>query len=348
GRGSSQAVAGAVYTASNATTGNEVLIFNRRADGQLEPGGVVGTGGLGTGAGLGNQGALALSDQGRWLLAVNAASDTVSVLRIHNRGLDLIDVEPSGGVGPVSVTSHRNIVYVLNAASDSIAGFRLGPRGQLEPIDDSTRALSGSGGGAAQVAFSPRGDVLVVTEKATNRIVTFLVDDDGRPGFAQVHDSVGQTPFGFSFGKRDQVFVAEAFGGAPDASATTSYEVGREGSLTPISPSVGTNQTANCWVVVTPDGRFAYVTNTGSGSISGYQIAFDGEIALLDLDGRTGVTGDGSGPIDLALSANGRYLYSLHSGTQSIGVFEINDDGALTPLPFTAGLPAGANGLVAR
>ena len=136
------------------------------------------------------------------------------------------------------------------------------------------------------------------------------------------------------------------FGGAPDASATSSYELDRDGLLTTISASVGTNQTANCWVVVTPNGRFAYVTNTGSGSISGYKIGFDGELELLDADGRTAVTG--GGPIDLALSDSGRFLYSVNTGTNTIGAFLVHSDGSLTALPFVSGLPSGANGLAAR
>lgn len=116
--------------------------------------------------------------------------------------------------------------------------------------------------------------------------------------------------------------------------------------LTTISASVGTNQTANCWVVVTPNGRFAYVTNTGSGSISGYRIDFDGAIELLEADGRTGATS--GGPIDLALTDNGRFLYSLNSGADTISAFRVQSDGSLTALPSVEGLPAGANGLAAR
>lgn len=150
---------------------------------------------------------------------------TVSVLRVGPRTLTVTDVEPSVGGSPVSVAVSGSLVYVLNAATDSIAGFRLSPHGDLTPIFDSVRPLSGSGTAPAQIAFSPDGDVLLVTEKATNRIVTFHVQADGRPGLALMQASVGQTPFGFAFGKCGQVFVSEAFGGAPNASATSSYEV---------------------------------------------------------------------------------------------------------------------------
>lgn len=338
----------AVYTMSNGSAGNAVLIFDRLADGRLVRAGAASTGGTGTGAGLGNQGGLVLSGSEKWLFAVNAGSNSIAVLEVRRRGLHLVEVQPSGGIRPVSVTEHRGLVYVLNAGSDSIAGFTVGRDGRLRPLDGSDRPLSGAGTDPAQIAFTPDGDALVVTEKATNKIVTFEIGRDGLPGDAQVQDSNGPTPFGFAFGKRDKLFVSEAFGGAENASATSSYDIDRQGVLTTISASVGTNQTANCWVVVTPNGRFAYVTNTGSGSISGYAIDFDGTIELLDADGRTAVIGDGSAPVDLALTDSGRFLYSLNSGTNTIGAFRVHSDGSLAQLPFTGGLPSGANGLAAR
>jgi 6-phosphogluconolactonase len=339
---------GAVYTASNATSSNAVLIFDQLADGRLVPAGQVATGGAGTGAGLGNQGGLTLTRNERWLLVVNAGSHSLSVLDVQRRGLRLIDVEPTGGLQPISVTEHRGVVYVVHAGSDTIAGFRLGRDGRLQPLDGSIRGLSGTGVGPAQIAFSPDGDSLVVTEKNTNRIVTFEVDRDGLPGEMRVQDSAGMTPFGFGFGRRDQVFVSEAFGGAENVSATSSYELNRHGALTTLSASVGTGQTAACWVAVTPNGRYVYVTNTGSGSISGYRVDFDGALALLDEDGRTGVTGAGSTPIDVVVTDSGRYLYNLNSGTHTLGAFRVQSDGSLTPLPFVGGLPTGANGLAAR
>ena len=111
----------------------------------------------------------------------------------------------------MSVTIHRDLVYVLNAGSDNVSGFRLRPHGKLTPLVGSTRPLSGSGTGPAQVQFRPDGRVLVVTEKATNLIVTYAVDEDGRLGPPQLQASQGATPFGFAFGHRRQLFVSEAF-----------------------------------------------------------------------------------------------------------------------------------------
>ena len=338
----------AVYTMSNAAAGNRILAFDRAPNGMLTPAGSFATGGLGSGGGLGNQGGLVLSDNHRWLLAVNAGSHDVSLFTVDDDGLHWVDKEPSGGSQPVSVTIHRRLVYVLNAGSDNVSGFTLRPHGKLSPIAGSTRPLSGAGTGAAQVQFSPDGRWLVVTEKATNLIVTYRVDDDGLLGPPHIQPSQGTTPFGFAFGGRRHLFVSEAFGGAPDASAVSSYRLGRDGMLHVVSPSVATHQTAACWVLVTEDGRFAYTTNTGSGSISGYAIDDDGALTLLNADGRTADTGAGSAPIDLALSQDGRVLFVLSSGAHSIGAFRILHSGQLHQLAAVGGLPASANGLAAR
>ena len=182
--------------------------------------GTVATGGNGTGAGLGSQGALVLDDDR--LFAVNAGSNSLSLLHVGRRGkVRLADVDPSGGARPISVTVHGKFVYVLNAGDAStpanIRGF-LALWGQLVPLPGSTRPLSAAAPDPAQVEFSPNGRQLVVTEKATNMIVTYEV----RRGYASgpnAQPSAGQTPFGFGFDRRGLLIVSEAFGGAPDASA---------------------------------------------------------------------------------------------------------------------------------
>lgn len=338
---------GAVYVMSNAAAGNEVLAFARSADGGLSPAGSYATGGLGSGAGLGSQGALVLTDDGRWLLAVNAGSDELSVFRVGPHGLSLADRVGSGGDHPVSVTVHGSLVYVLNGGgAGNVSGFTLSPRGELSPLAGSTRPLGGAGTAPAQVELSPDGRVLVVTEKATSRILTYTVGGDGLAGGPTLHPSAGATPFGFAFAGRDRLIVSEAFGGAPDASAASSYHVSRNGALQVVSPSVGTTETAACWVVVSRDGRYAYVTNTGSGTVTGYAVAPDGSLTLLDADGETAHSG--AGPIDADFSANGRFLYVLDAGSHTVSAFRRAADGSLSPVGGAAGLPASAVGVAAR
>ncbi|HET6761707.1 MAG TPA: beta-propeller fold lactonase family protein, partial [Gemmatimonadaceae bacterium] len=214
------------------------------------------------------------------------------------------------------------------------------------PIASSTRPLSSPAAGAAQVTFSPDGAVLVVTEKMTNKISTYTVAASGLATGPNVQDSEGDTPFGFAFSRHGTLVVSEAFGGAPDASALSSYNVSDGGSISVISPSVGTTETAACWVVITGNARFAYTSNTGSNTISGYALSRAGELTLLDANGVTATTGQG--PIDLALTRGSRFLYSLDGGSNAISAFRVEESGSLTPAPGASGLPAGANGLAAR
>lgn len=342
---------GAVYVASNATDGNSVLVFSRSPWGKLAPAGSFPTGGTGTGTGLGNQGGLILSADAQWLFAVNAGSDEISAFEVRANGLRLADKVASGGKRPISLTLSRDILYVLNAgggagAEDNITAFTVTRRGKLLPLPSSTRPLSAANTGPAQVSFNSKGDVLIVTEKNTNNIDVFMIDRNGYASGPDVQPSSGATPFGFAFGKRDQLFVSEAFGGAADASALSSYQVRPNDELRPISSSVPTTETAACWTVVTNDGRFAYVTNTGSATISGYSIRFGGGLKLLQSDGQSATTG--AGPIDAALSTNDQFLFTLNSGSNTITGFHVGDEGNLTPVSMVPGLPAGANGLVAR
>ncbi len=331
---------GAVYALTNQASGNAVVIFDRGADGSLSWSSNVATGGTGAGSGLGSQGALALSDDGRWLFAVNAGSNDVSAFQVTASGLSLTSRVSSGGARPISLTVHGGVLYVLNAGGDgNISGFRVGTDGALSPIPGSTRALSGTNVGPAQVAFSPDGQQLVVTEKTTNRLDVYTVDGDGVASAATSTASAGGTPFGFSFGHRDELFVSEAAGSA------SSYVIASDGSLTVASGAVLTHQGAPCWAVVTQNGKFGYTANAQGGSISGFAIANDGSISLIDADGRTAVVGGGN--IDLALSGNSRYLYELN-GDRSISGFRIEADGHLTPAGRSVTLPASTVGLVAR
>lgn len=346
-RAAGDASPGAVYVASNATTGNEILVFPRAADGALGAPSRFGTGGKGSGGGLGNQGGIVLTHGNRWLLVVNAGSNEVSVFAVKHHRLELRDRVSSGGTQPVSVTAFRRLVYVLNAGGvGNITGFRLSERGRLRPVPHSTRPLSGPATGAAQVEFSPDGEELVVTEKATSTISTYVVEDDGLTEGPQPQPSVGETPFGFAFSRRGTLVVSEAFGGAAGASALSSYDVSESGELEVVSASVGTTQTAACWVVITQDSRFAYTTNTGSNTISGYSLSRDGALTLLAVNGVNGTTG--AGPIDMALSRNDRFLYTLNSSDGTISAFRVNANGSLTSQAGAVGLPAEANGMAAR
>ena len=339
---------GQVYTMTNQATGNDVLRFDRGADGVLTPAGSYSTDGIGTGGGLGNQGALTLASGDRFLLVVNAGSNDVSAFRVSGDGsLELTSRVASGGVRPVSVTERSGLVYVLNTGgTGNITGFTLSPSGQLDMITGSSRPVSSSAASAAQVQFSGNGKVLVVTERTTNRLSTYVVGPDGLATGPTVIASSGTTPFGFGI-SGSLLVVSEAFAGAANGSAVSSYTIGDDGALQLVSGSVPTTETAACWLVVTGNGRFAYAANAGSASISGYAVAPQGQLTLLDADGVTATTG--AGPNELAVSRNSQFLYALNNGAHTITGYAVNANGSLTSVgAATPGLPAGSNGLAVR
>ncbi len=340
---------GRVYTSTNAAAGNELLVFAPARDGSLALVQRVSTGGLGSGAGLGSQGAVTLSGDGRHLFVVNAGSNTVSTFALGRNGAVLASAVDAGGLGPTSVTEHDGRVYVLNAGGNgNVAGFRLRRGGELQPLADGIRPLSAAGGTApAQVGFGLDGEVLVVTERNTNRLSSWRVRRDGSLGAIVGTPSSGPTPFGFAFNRRDHLIVSEAFGGAAGASAVSSYRFDERSPDVPrlVSGSVPTTQTAACWIAVSADGRTAYAGNAGSNSVSSYRIARDGRLTLAQAV--AGSTGANAGVTDLAIPPGGRRVYVLAPRGQRIAAFRPGADGMLEALGAASGLPAGCAGLAA-
>jgi 6-phosphogluconolactonase (cycloisomerase 2 family) len=337
---------GAVYVLTNQAA-NSVMVYARAANGALSLYGAFMTGGMGSGSGpdpLGSQGALVLDQRQGLLFAVNGGSNDVSVFAMQGLGLRLLDREPSGGQMPVSVAVRGGLVYVLNAGSTpNIQGFTIQRwNGHLVPLPGSMRMLAGGvGSGPAEVAFSPSGDVLIVTEKNTSQIDTWSVNDDGYAMHRVTTPSHGGVPFGFTFTRRDIAIVSEAM-----PSALSSYEVDADGELELVTGTESDGQAANCWVVVTRNGHYAFTTNTGTGNISSYLVAREGDLTLLDAT--AGITGAGTAPIDMALSNGSQFLYVRDGLKGMVDGFRVGSDGSLTPVGSVGGVPAGAQGLAAR
>ena len=334
----------AVFVMSNNPGANAVLAFNRAGDGSLTPAGSFPTGGMGA-AGLGSQGALTLSDDGRWLFAVNGGSNDVSVLDADNDMLAVVSRMPSGGIKPVSVTAHQGLVYALNAGETAnISGFRLDPHGRLHPIAGSTKPLSAANPGGAEVAFTPDGKWLVVSEKTTQKIDTYAVDANGVAQGPVVSPSSGMTPFGFGIDKRGHVIVSEAGTGA-----VSSYSIAPNGQLNTISPSVvDVGQGAACWIAVDGNGRYAYAANAASGTLTGFKVAQDGSLTLLNANAITAAPG--GKPLDMAFSENNQYLYVFNATQLRLNTYHVQEDGSLVWLGDMAGFSSTptATGIAAR
>jgi 6-phosphogluconolactonase len=356
-RGPKNFHAGAVYVLTNQTS-NTVAAFRRTSWGVLTPAGEFPTGGAGNPTPqppdpvtdpLASQGALIISHGNRFLFAVNAGSNEISVLKIKKNDLEIVDVVNSGGIRPISLALHDDLLYVLNeGGTPNITGFEVGDDGTLTELAGSTRPLiDGGAADPAQIGFSHDGDLLVVTDKAGNRLNTYTINEDGLPSPPIDNSSNGMTPFGFAFNNAGTLVVSEAFGGAANQAAASSYEAQEDGTLNVISGSVPNSQTASCWVQITNNGKFAFISNTGSGTISSYRVnPSDGSLTLLNATAAD--TGMGSAPIDMALSNNSRILFVLLGGSQSVASFRVWKNGNLTRIDTAVGLPVGAQGIAAK
>jgi len=238
---------------------------------------------------------------------------------------------------------------VLNAGgTPNIAGYRIDPRiNRLFPLPGSTRALAGgTAAGPAQVSFSPDGAFLMVTEKATKMIDTYLVDDTGYASAPISNASHGGTPFGFQFARNNVPVVSEAAGGLEGTSAVSSYQINDDGTIEPVTSSLGDTQKAACWLVVTDYRTYAYAANAASNSISSFTVSPSGSLGLLNAV--AGSTGNGSSPIDMSLSTGSHYLYVLDDGNGMVTGFRVESDGSLTSVGTIGGVPSGAQGIAAR
>lgn len=337
---------GHVYVNDNTAGVNTVAGFERHEDGSLTalPGSPFTAGGLGSGKGLGSQGAVQQAQGGRLLLAADAGSNQISVLRVTKTGA----LEPSsppvssGGVDPVSIAVSGNLVYVANQGpgGSNVTGFVL-TRGTLAALPNSTVALP-EGSGPADVLFNDNGRKLAVTLVNSSQIASFTVRS-GRlfaaPGSPYAGQGLGQIGAEFSPVAADQLFVSNAHNGA-GLGTVSAFEDNRLGELTSITgPPVADEQTAPCWVEISNDGKYLFTANTASGTISSFAIAGNGNLTLL-----ASVTAGeaGIGDVDIRLSPDGGVLYVNGSRADVVAAFAVKG-GELTQLPSSpTALPVGA------
>jgi len=338
--------AGYVYVDDNTSGHNTIAAFARHADGTLTAlaGSPFNAGGAGSGSGLASQGALQVTSDGHYVIAVDAGSNQISVLRIgRHGGLKLVSVVSSGGTTPVSVAEHDGLVYVANAGAggSNYTGFTLNGGGRLRKLGGSTVSLPDSAQ-PGDVLFNSTGTNVVGTRVGSSEIDSFTVGSNGRltpaPGSPIPAQAAG--PFGSEFRPTNpsQLFVSNAHAGTGNGTVSA-FSVAADGALSSIGSSpFADNQTAPCWIEITHDGQFLFTVNTASGSISRYSIATDGTLTLL---GSTPVSNQhGVGAVDARLSTDGRTLYVNESAAAAVAEFTVNG-GQLTGLGSVS-LPAGA------
>jgi 6-phosphogluconolactonase len=337
--------ASAVYVQTNAAP-NEVIAFRRATDGSLDRIGSVATGGDGDGSPhLQSQGSVTLTGDGRHLLVTNAASDDLSVFSVAADGSIELRERMHTGSTPRSVAERDGLVVVLNTGEPGLVSFRLNAEG-IERLEGGDQGLDTSDADPAQIAFSPDGSMVVITQRGTDSIVTYQVTSDGSFGASSEIASEGPTPYGFAFTSGGTLVVAEAFGAEKGAAAASSYAL-EDGSLVVRTSSVGNGRSEICWAVITPDDRFAFTTNFADGAVSRYAIASDGSLSLEDAT--AGISVDGMpGLRDEDITSDGRFLYAIEADGGRIYGWAVDAKGSLEPVGSWDELPATVAGLAAR
>jgi 6-phosphogluconolactonase (cycloisomerase 2 family) len=342
-----------VFVQTNELDGNRIVVFERERDGSLEREATYPTGGRGGAAApgtvsdlLASQGSLVYDAKNSLLFAVNAGSDSLSVFRVSGGRLRLTDVVPSGEDFPASVAVFGDLVYVLNAGNEGrLQGFEI--RGHhLRPLDGSSRSLGLANAdppnfltSPGQVGFTPDGQKLIVTTKASRSTIdVYRVRRDGRLSQnAVVNPSATPVPFAFTFDRFDRLVSGEA-----GTSSVTTYTIERDGELAN-AQSLSDNQAALCWIVSARG--FFFVSNTGSNTLSGYRINAAGTPSLVTPDGIVATTP--AGPIDMAVSSQGNFLYAQTGTAGTVEEYHVERDGTLTHLGSVTGLPPGMEGIAA-
>ena len=334
-----------VYTMSN-DMANSVLEFQAGPGPALTLVGTFSTDGSGTGAKLASQGAVSLTQDGMWLLAVDAGSNQVTVFQVGNGGsLTFASVTGSEGTSPISITDHGSLVYVLDNGTrttpGNIAGFSLSPSGKLTFIPGSVQPLSGTPNSSPeQIGFSTDGNVLVVTEKAANVIDTYVVGSGGVAGSPTKFPSNSPGPYGFAFTSQGYLILSEAATGT-----LSSYSVSDGGNLRTLSGSIPDFGLAPCWVAVSPNGDYVYTSNAHGGTISGFEVSQTGTLNLF-----SSVAAKALIPtLDLTFGGSSnpytQFLYVLNGN--SITSFQVYPDGSIAQYATVGGLPGSATGLAA-
>ena len=194
---------------------------------------------------------MTLSSDGKLLFVVNAGSNSITSFRVKPGGdLQKADVKPSGGKFPNSITTHGNVLYVLDSGifpmpgppvPGNVQGFHFNAAGHLTPIKGSNRPLTATVPGLArQVGFNNRapcwsrrssGNPNLMPPVATDCIDTFQISASGAASQATAHNATTPFPFGFAFDPNGHLIMSQVTSlTVPGAGDTASYKVSSSGA----------------------------------------------------------------------------------------------------------------------
>jgi 6-phosphogluconolactonase (cycloisomerase 2 family) len=260
---------------------------------------------------------LALSHDGRFLYATNEQGPAGSVTALDRSALTVLNKQSTGGSAPthLSVDPGGRFLLVANHGSGSVAVLPLGADGRIEPVSDLVHHSGGTGGPphAHQVITDPTGRWVLAVDIGNDSVYVYRLEDGKlrqHQQFVVAAAGTGPRHLVFHPGGAHAYLVCEyksqVIVCAWDASRghlADGQIIGTVDSPVPVNfPGEG---------VVSPDGRFLYVTNRGDDSIATFAV-HGATLALLGT-----IPCGGHWPRHVGLDPNGRHLYvsNQRSGT---------------------------------
>jgi len=336
---------------------NQLLVFTRNADGTLASRGNIPTGGKGTNglnyfagntispdALTSNNSVIVTPDKTRLFIA-NAGDNTVSAFALATNGtLTLLAVSPTNGVRPTSLAWQNGVLYVTHQqGAQELGAYRVdATSGKLTQIGQSTVVQQDAL--PTEVSISPDGKFVIVNGflktvtpaiQPANQLLAYPINSDGTLGAVVTTASAGVGPFGgrFANGALSNTYVVTEAAGT----TASTYAFASSGAFSVVSgPVTVTGQSAPCWVAITPDNRFAYVSS-GSGVVSLFTLDATGHLTLTNVNAATEAATQpaasaSSFAADSWISPDGKFLYQDYSGDDKIVSYSIGSNGALTKL----------------
>ncbi|MFE9020934.1 lactonase family protein [Streptomyces sp. NPDC007808] len=287
--------------------------------------------GAGTIKGVGDPSYLAPHPNGRTLYAVDEREDgAVTAVRPADR--KVLGSRSTGGAAPCHLSVHPSGRWLLSAnyGGGSVAVHPIDASGGLgERTDLVTHSGPPPGPGqegphAHQVLTSPDGGHVLAVDLGTDTVYSYRLDL--RAGTltpvarARTEPGAGPRHLTFHPGGRFAYLANEV----DNTVAVCSYDPGTGRLTIGDAQSTGTGPVTNhpAQIVVTPNGRFAYLANRGHNSLARYAVESDG--ARLSLLGTVPVAGDF--PRQIALSPDGALLFAANQRSSTVSVFHVDED----------------------
>jgi 6-phosphogluconolactonase (cycloisomerase 2 family) len=334
-----------VYTNDNVnsfnnTPANTVSAFKVAADGSLSlrPGSPFKTGGNGGGTNIDPEEiAITTRRNAAYLFAANDGSGTISVFRINPStgelgrvtGSPFIADGPPGGDYSLAVSPDTKFLYATSDSTTVIHVYSIDSTGALTEIGSPYDTGSHNDG----VKVTANGKFLVVGENSLNAVGVYVIGSSGTltPVSGSPFPASG-SPFTVTTDcASDKVFVSD--NSSNDPWLIDVYSMARNGDLAEVPGDPFSNGTTSVsgGLVLSPDNKFLFVTDTFSNDISSLAVASDG--ALSQAPGSPFVTSNWPGGV--AVTRSGNFVYSALFTVAEVDGRSVNAEGELAPVPGT-------------